>query len=112
MHIPFPHPIQVPDYLDVIKHPMDFSTMRKKVESHQYSSLNEFEGDFYHVWHNATIYNQPDTIYYKAATQIRDAGRVSLQCLYTVEIRLFYPEDFFCNICSKCSVLLLRLLVT
>ncbi len=57
---------------------MDFSTMRKKVENNQYSSLDGFEEDFYHVWHNATIYNQADTIYCKAALRIRDAGTVSI----------------------------------
>ena len=53
---------------------MDFGTMRKKVETFQYTTLDEFEQDFYCVWHNATIYNQKDTIYYRAAIRIRDAG--------------------------------------
>lgn len=65
---------QVPDYLDVIKKPMDFNTMRRKVEENKYNSLEEFEKDFYLVWHNATVYNQKDTIYYKAAIRIKDAG--------------------------------------
>ena len=66
--------LQVPDYLDVITQPMDFGTMRKRVESHHYSNLDEFESDFYLVWHNATVYNAKDTIYYRAAIRIKDAG--------------------------------------
>ena len=65
---------QVPDYYDVIKHPMDLSTMRKKVEENVYSTLNDFEKDFYLVWHNATIYNHKDTIYYRAAIRVKEAG--------------------------------------
>ncbi len=64
------------------------------MESHQYSSLREFEADFYHVWHNATIYNQPETIYYKAAIRIRDSGGVhfSIRTVYflTFDIWSFY----------------------
>ena len=65
---------KVPDYLDVISQPMDFGTMRKRVESHHYQNLDEFESDFYLVWHNATVYNAKDTIYYRAAIRIKDAG--------------------------------------
>ncbi|CAI8037016.1 Bromodomain-containing protein 1 [Geodia barretti] len=70
---------EVPDYLDVISQPMDFGTMRKRVDSHHYQSLDEFESDFYLVWHNATVYNAKDTIYYRAAIRIKDAGEKILQ---------------------------------
>ena len=65
---------QVPDYLQVIKFPMDFGTMRKKVDSHEYFTMDEFEHDFDLVWKNATVYNEKETIYYRAGTRIRDAG--------------------------------------
>ena len=67
------------DYADVIKHPMDFSTMNGKIVSGQYQMLEEFEADFNLVWENAMTYNQKDTIYYKAAVRIRDAGQTFLQ---------------------------------
>ncbi len=56
---------------------MDFTTMRKKVEENGYNSLDDFERDFRLVWSNATIYNQKDTIYYKAAIRIKEAGKGS-----------------------------------
>ena len=37
---------ETPDYLDCIACPMDFSTMRKKVEAEEYSSIDEIEEDF------------------------------------------------------------------
>jgi len=48
--------------------------MRAKLEGSQYTCLEDFEKDFKLVWHNATIYNQKDTIYYKAAIRIKEAG--------------------------------------
>lgn len=70
---------EVPDYLDVIKHPMDFGTMKQKVEAHLYPSFREFEKDISFVWNNAMIYNQKDTIYYRAAHRIKEAGKRILE---------------------------------
>lgn len=67
------------DYADVIKYPMDFSTMNGKIMSGQYQTLEEFEADFNLVWENAMTYNQKETVYYKAAVRIRDAGRTFLE---------------------------------
>lgn len=53
---------------------MDLGTMRSKLDSHQYTSLEEFDKDLQLVWSNAMVYNQKDTIYYRAAVRIRDAG--------------------------------------
>ena len=54
---------------------MDFLTMSRKVEGNLYTCLEDFEKDFKLVWHNATIYNQKDTIYYKAAIRVKEAGK-------------------------------------
>jgi bromodomain-containing protein 9 len=34
---------QLPDYHDVIEHPMDFSTVRKKLARNAYRSFEQFE---------------------------------------------------------------------
>ena len=39
-------PDEVPDYLDMIKKPMDFSTMRSKVELLKYENFEDFEVRF------------------------------------------------------------------
>ena len=35
--------LQLPDYFDIIEHPMDFSTIREKLLNDSYSKLEQFE---------------------------------------------------------------------
>ncbi|KAI8991201.1 hypothetical protein BDF20DRAFT_843260 [Mycotypha africana] len=68
-------PKYVPDYLKIIKHPMDFSTMRKKIENGEYGdSVDGFRLDFKLIITNAKTYNAVDTIYWKSADKIYDVG--------------------------------------
>ncbi|XP_027745362.1 bromodomain-containing protein 1 isoform X2 [Empidonax traillii] len=70
---------EVPDYLDHIKHPMDFSTMRKRLDAQGYKNLSEFEEDFNLIIDNCMKYNAKDTIFYRAAVRLRDQGGVVLR---------------------------------
>ncbi|KAK5602427.1 hypothetical protein CRENBAI_012004 [Crenichthys baileyi] len=70
---------EVPDYLDHIKNPMDFSTMRKQIDSHCYRSLDEFEDDFNLIISNCMTYNAKETFFYKAAQRMLDHGGVILR---------------------------------
>nr|XP_039319040.1 bromodomain-containing protein 1 isoform X4 [Saimiri boliviensis boliviensis] len=69
----------VPDYLDHIKHPMDFATMRKRLEAQGYKNLHEFEEDFDLIIDNCMKYNARDTVFYRAAVRLRDQGGVVLR---------------------------------
>ncbi|XP_063783193.1 bromodomain-containing protein 1 isoform X1 [Pseudophryne corroboree] len=78
----FAHPVnlsEVPDYMDHIKHPMDFSTMKKRLEDQRYRNLNEFEEDFNLIIENCMKYNAKDTIFFRAAIRLRDQGGVVLR---------------------------------
>ncbi|MCJ1404632.1 Transcriptional activator spt7 [Xylographa trunciseda] len=46
-----------PDYYNKIKHPMDLSTMTKKLKAVQYKSKQEFVGDLNLIWQNCLTYN-------------------------------------------------------
>ncbi|XP_026524802.1 bromodomain-containing protein 1 isoform X2 [Notechis scutatus] len=70
---------EVPDYLDHIKHPMDFSTMRKRLDGQGYKNIDEFEEDFNLIIENCLKYNAKDTIFYRAAVRLRDQGGVVLR---------------------------------
>ncbi|KAK3023592.1 hypothetical protein RJ639_044052 [Escallonia herrerae] len=51
--------LNLPDYLTVIKHPMDLGTIRSKIATRQYSSPLEFIADVRLTFANAMTYNPP-----------------------------------------------------
>ncbi|KAH8260108.1 hypothetical protein KR026_003107 [Drosophila bipectinata] len=68
-----------PGYSSIISKPMDFSTMRQKIDDHEYSSLTEFSDDFKLMCENAIKYNHVDTVYNKAAKRLLQVGMKHLQ---------------------------------
>uniref|UniRef100_A0A6N2MFQ8 Transcription initiation factor TFIID subunit 1 n=1 Tax=Salix viminalis TaxID=40686 RepID=A0A6N2MFQ8_SALVM len=48
---------EAPDYLDIIKRPMDLSTIRDKVRKMEYKDRNEFRHDMWQIAYNAHVYN-------------------------------------------------------
>ncbi|XP_061628669.1 bromodomain-containing protein 1-like isoform X1 [Phyllopteryx taeniolatus] len=70
---------EVPDYLDHIKQPMDFSTMRTRIDGHAYRSLDDFEADFDLIIANCMKYNAKETFFYKVAQRMQDNGGVILR---------------------------------
>ncbi|CAL5441026.1 unnamed protein product [Camellia sinensis] len=51
--------LNIPDYLTVIKHPMDLGTIKSKIASSEYSSVLEFVADVRLTFSNAMTYNPP-----------------------------------------------------
>lgn len=64
----------VPDYRDIVKHPMDLGTMRQKLKDGKYRSLDEMEFDFDLMIKNCLAYNNKDTVFYRAGIRMRDQG--------------------------------------
>lgn len=63
-----------PGYSSIISQPMDFSTMKQRIDNGVYASLTQFTDDFKLLCNNAMVYNQPQTIYYKAAKKLLHTG--------------------------------------
>uniref|UniRef100_A0A672LG45 Bromodomain-containing protein 9 n=1 Tax=Sinocyclocheilus grahami TaxID=75366 RepID=A0A672LG45_SINGR len=63
-----------PGYSMIIKHPMDFSTMKDKIDANEYKTITEFKADFKLMCDNAMVYNRPETVYYKAAKKLLHTG--------------------------------------
>eukprot|EP00238_Polyblepharides_amylifera_P002630 CAMPEP_0196576420 /NCGR_PEP_ID=MMETSP1081-20130531/5678_1 /TAXON_ID=36882 /ORGANISM="Pyramimonas amylifera, Strain CCMP720" /LENGTH=571 /DNA_ID=CAMNT_0041895017 /DNA_START=725 /DNA_END=2440 /DNA_ORIENTATION=- len=47
------------DYYDIVKKPMDFSTVKSKIDSHVYTSPLEFSEDMQLIFSNCALYNKP-----------------------------------------------------
>ncbi|KAJ3172730.1 Transcriptional activator spt7 [Geranomyces variabilis] len=96
--VPFLQPVnkrEVPDYYDVIKHPMDLGTMTTKLERHQYMSKKEFSDDLALIWNNCLQYNlhPPDNIYRKHANAMRRKTNDVLKKIPEIEIVLVTTND-------------------
>ncbi|KAJ6827611.1 uncharacterized protein M6B38_366915 [Iris pallida] len=72
-------PEELPDYHDVIEHPMDFGTVRRKVAGGLYRSFEQFEDDVFLICSNAMQYNAPDTVYFRQAHSIQELARKKFQ---------------------------------
>jgi len=71
---PFLEPVSekdVPDYLEVVKRPMDMSLVMDKVNRGEYQTLLEFRSDIELMCNNCFSYNNPETQYYKCGENIR-----------------------------------------
>ncbi|CAL9087022.1 unnamed protein product [Musa acuminata var. zebrina] len=76
-------PEELPDYYDVIEHPMDFGTVKTKLATNAYRSFEQLEDDVFLICTNAMQYNAPDTIYFRQARTMQDIGRKEFQKLRT-----------------------------
>ncbi|KAF3606543.1 hypothetical protein DY000_02046006 [Brassica cretica] len=74
-------PEELPDYHEIITNPMDFSTVRKKLDSGAYASLEQFEGDVFLICSNAMEYNSSDTVYYRQARAIQELAKKDFENL-------------------------------
>ena len=64
--IPFLEPVdwvklKLPLYPNIIKKPMDLSTVRGKLVRHEYSDIVEFNKDMELIWSNAKKFNRPSS---------------------------------------------------
>ena len=70
---PFTHPVnkdEVADYYDVIKEPMDLSTMEEKHERDLYPTPEDFLKDAKLIFNNCRQYNSETTPYAKSANRL------------------------------------------
>lgn len=74
-----PVPTTVPGYHEIIKQPMDLSTIRNKLDSNAYSSRGEFEADFLLMVLNAYTYNHPENFVHKYAVELESSFRELMQ---------------------------------
>ena len=59
-----PIALNIPTYFDIIKRPMDLSTMKRKLDNGQYTRAEEYEADFNLMVQNCFTFNRPgDDVY-------------------------------------------------
>jgi len=96
---PFRQPVdtmQYPDYLQVIKKPMDLGTIKKKLSSWQYCTATDAFDDVSLVWTNCMTYNEKGYPIHKLAAKYNRACikfRVKIsqecECIYVCLVVVF-----------------------
>ena len=72
---PFYEPVstqQYPDYLEIIKKPIDLTTIKTKIETGQYKTVKPFVKDFRLMITNCLRYNKPEAPVIEQARKVRD----------------------------------------
>ena len=73
--IPFRQPVDpqalgIPDYFDIVKKPMDLSTIKRKLDTGQYSDPWEYVDDVWMMFDNAWLYNRKTSRVYRYCTKV------------------------------------------
>ncbi len=75
-----PKALNIPDYTDYIKSPMDLKTISEKMQQKAYGShYQQFVRDVRQIFMNAVIYNEPSTDVYHCAVIMSNAFEKTLQ---------------------------------
>ena len=74
--IPFRQPVDasalgIPDYYDIIRNPMDLSTIKRKLDTGGFKDPWEYVEDVWLMFDNAWIYNRKTSKVYKYCTKVR-----------------------------------------
>lgn len=112
-----PVELNLPDYFEVIKKPMDLGTIRKKLDNGVYHRLEEFEEHVLLTFDNAMLYNPEGTVVYNMAKDMKTRFEMDYKVLLSqleaeedvkrrngeacllcgCEKLLFEPPVFYCN---------------
>lgn len=73
--MPFRSPVDplalgIPDYLDIVKKPMDLGTIEKKLKNGEYSDPWEYVDDVWLMFDNAWLYNRKTSRVYRYCTKV------------------------------------------
>ncbi|GMH40400.1 hypothetical protein BSKO_08304 [Bryopsis sp. KO-2023] len=64
-----------PNYFSVISKPMDFTTVRKKLDGGGYTSWQSLGDDLMTMFQNAMVYNSPNTTFHKQAKTLMQVAK-------------------------------------
>lgn len=79
-----PVALGIPQYFDVIKNPMDFSTVEKKLASRDYRDLDAFVSDIRLIFTNSFTFNPADHIVHKMAKNLEKYFNNHLKKFYQI----------------------------
>ncbi|MEQ2166173.1 hypothetical protein GOODEAATRI_025167, partial [Goodea atripinnis] len=75
--LPFRQPVDpmvlgIPDYFDIVKNPIDLSTIKRKLDTGQYQEPWQYVDDIWLMFNNAWLYNRKTSRVYKYCTKLAE----------------------------------------
>ncbi|EMP41855.1 hypothetical protein UY3_00890 [Chelonia mydas] len=75
--LPFRQPVDpqllgIPDYFDIVKNPMDLSTIKRKLDTGQYQEPWQYVDDIWLMFNNAWLYNRKTSRVYKYCSRLAE----------------------------------------
>ncbi|XP_032896546.1 CREB-binding protein isoform X3 [Amblyraja radiata] len=75
--LPFRQPVDpsllgIPDYFDIVKNPMDLSTIKRKLDTGQYQEPWQYVEDVWLMFNNAWLYNRKTSRVYKYCAKLAE----------------------------------------
>ncbi|KAJ1491490.1 hypothetical protein T484DRAFT_1742982 [Baffinella frigidus] len=68
-----PVALNLPDYFEKVRRPMDLGTVKERLSNEYYDSAEQFQEDVNLVWDNAMSYNPPGTEVHEGARALKDS---------------------------------------
>lgn len=82
-----------PDYYQLIKEPIGFTTIKKRITKHQYRKHEEFDEDIYLLFNNAFTYNNPESWVYQDAIAMKEVYENHMQSIRCLDDNTPDPQD-------------------
>lgn len=87
------------DYVEIIKHPMDLGTIKRKLERDQYATAAQCASDIRLVWSNCMTYNAEGSDFWLLAKAFSKRfedryRRIKLECKSRVSYHLVRKHEF------------------
>jgi len=88
--LPFRQPVDpqalgIPDYFDIVKKAMDLSTVKRKLDTGQYSDPWEYVDDVWLMFDNAWLYNRKTSRVYRYCTKVSETNVLFCHSLFLVQ---------------------------
>lgn len=104
--IPFRQPVDaqalgIPDYFEIVKTPIDLSTIKMKFDRQEYKDPWEYVDDVWLMFDNAWLYNRKNSRVYRYCTKVSETRLHFTNYFYTLSISVLTCGDV--SSCRKCS---------
>uniref|UniRef100_A0A3Q3Q8H8 histone acetyltransferase n=1 Tax=Monopterus albus TaxID=43700 RepID=A0A3Q3Q8H8_MONAL len=81
--LPFRQPVDpmllgIPDYFDIVKNPIDLSTIKRKLDTGQYQEPWQYVEDVWLMFNNAWLYNRKTSRVYKYCTKLAEVFELEI----------------------------------